>query len=275
MGIAIQGERGAFSEEAARLFFGPETTIDPCETFADAFARVVSGQSQGAMMPCENSLAGTINDTIDLLLEHRLSVIGEVFLPVDQCLMALPGTKISELHTVMSHPQALAQSSRFLKQLGVKSRVGHDTAGSARLVAEEWLQGVGAIAAARAAEIYGLDLLATAIQNEPTNVTRFFAIYPGREPADGARKTSLVIRLAHEPGSLYRVLGAFAERQLNLTKLESRPTRQAPWEYVFYLDVDGDLAEPTMQAAMAEVRDRTAEVYVIGCYPAAHLPERR
>ncbi|MBC7543280.1 MAG: prephenate dehydratase [Candidatus Sericytochromatia bacterium] len=272
MGVAFQGERGAFSEEAARRFFGRDVAVDPCETFADAFARVAEGLSWAAMMPVENSLAGSINEVVDLVLEYQLPAVGEVFLPVEQCLMALPGTTLADVKTVLSHPQALAQSSRFIKQIGAKTQVGHDTAGSARIIREEGLQGVAAIAAAPAAEIYGLDLLAQGIQNEASNFTRFFAIQPGGTPGEGHRKTSLVFRIAHEAGSLVRVLQAFAKHGLNLTKLESRPQKVRPWEYVFYLDVDGDLAAPGMQTAMAELRESVSFIHVIGCYPAASLP---
>jgi prephenate dehydratase len=273
MGVAFQGERGAFSEEAARRFFGRDVEVDPCETFAETFARVASGESVAAMVPIENSLAGSINEVVDLLLEYRLPAVGEVFLPVEQCLMALPGTKLGDVHTVLSHPAALAQSSRFIKQIGAKTQVGHDTAGSARIIRDEQLAGVAAIAAAPAAEIYGLDLLARGIQNETSNFTRFFAIQPGGTPGAGPKKTSLVLRLAHEPGALVRILSAFASQSLNLTKLESRPQKTRPWEYVFYLDVEGDLESPAMQAAMAAVKEATSFLHVIGCYPAARLPD--
>jgi prephenate dehydratase len=272
MGVAFQGERGAFSEEAARQFFGRDVEVDPCETFADTFARVASGESHAAMVPIENSLSGSINEVVDLLLEYRLPAVGEVFLPVEQCLMALPGTKLGDVHTVLSHPAALAQCSRFIKQIGARTQVGHDTAGSARLVREDQREGVAAIAAAHAAEIYGLDLLARGIQNETSNFTRFFAIQPNGTPGEGPKKTSFVFRTTHEPGALVRVLGAFASQQLNLTKLESRPQKTRPWEYVFYLDVEGDLAAPAMQKAMATMQEATTFLHVIGCYPAAHLP---
>jgi prephenate dehydratase len=252
MGVAFQGERGAFSEEAARQFFGRDVEVDPCETFADTFARVASGESHAAMVPIENSLSGSINEVVDLLLEYRLPAVGEVFLPVEQCLMALPGTKLGDVHTVLSHPAALAQCSRFIKQIGARTQVGHDTA--------------------HAAEIYGLDLLARGIQNETSNFTRFFAIQPNGTPGEGPKKTSFVFRTTHEPGALVRVLGAFASQQLNLTKLESRPQKTRPWEYVFYLDVEGDLAAPAMQKAMATMQEATTFLHVIGCYPAAHLP---
>lgn len=272
MGVAFQGERGAFSEEAARRFFGRDVVVDPCETFADAFARVASGESHAAMLPIENSLSGSINEVVDLLLEYRLPAVGEVFLPVEQCLMALPGTTLGDVHAVLSHPAALAQCSRFIKQIGAQTRVGHDTAGSARLIREETLAGVAAIAAAPAAEIYGLDLLARGIQNETTNFTRFFALQPGGTPGDGPKKTSIIFRTAHEPGALVQVLGAFAAEQLNLTKLESRPQKTRAWEYVFYLDVEGDLAAEPMQRAMAAMTTATSFLHVIGCYPAARLP---
>jgi prephenate dehydratase len=275
IGIAFQGERGAFGDEAARMYFGQreaqgaqrEVNPVPCRSFADVFRAVAGGEVDYGLVPVENSQAGSINDTYDLLRQHDLFVIGEISHEVNQCLLSLKGQKLEDIKRVISHPQALAQSDSFLRELGVEVVATYDTAGSARMVRDEQLTGVGAIAAAGAAEIYDLEILARDIQTIKGNYTRFIAL--GREPeqrVEGPAKTMLVMATAHQPGSLYKCLGFLAANNINLLKLESRPSRQRVWEYVFYLDFEGHRDDPAVRKALAELAEHTTFCKVLGSF---------
>lgn len=274
--IAFQGERGAFGDEASRTFFGPggkgyraeaEAEPVPHRSFADVFRAVAACEVDYGLVPVENSQAGSINDTYDLLRQHDLFVIGEISHPVNHCLLCLPGQKIEDIRRVISHPQALAQSDEYLRGLGVEIVATYDTAGSAKMVREEQLQGVAAIASISAARLYELEVLANGIQTIKDNYTRFIAL--GREPATrsgAAAKTMIVMATAHQPGSLYRCLGMLAEQKINLLKLESRPSRQRPWEYVFYLDIEGHREELHVRRALAGLAEYTLFCKVLGSF---------
>src|SRR5690348_12812234 len=221
--VAFQGERGAFGDEAVLSYFGKQTSVAPepipYRSFADVFRAVATGEVEYGLVPVENSQAGSINDTYDLLRQHDLFVIGEIGHPVNHCLLCLPGQQLSDIKRVISHPQALAQSDNYLRELGVEIVATYDTAGSAKMIREEHLEDVAAVAAAGAAELYELDILARGIQTIKDNYTRFIAL--GREPAQrrsGAAKTMLVIATGHQPGSLYRCLGALAANNINMLK---------------------------------------------------------
>lgn len=266
--MAFQGERGAFSDEAVILHFGADTESVPFRTFADVFRAVASGQVDLGLVPVENSIAGGINEVYDLMRRYDLYVRGERVLPVRHCLLALPGQSLAEIRRVYSHPAALEQCEGWLREAGVEAVAQYDTAGSARLVAEQQLRGVGAVASHRAAEIYGLAVLAEDIQDVKDNYTRFVVL--GRDPAprqEGPSKTALVMSTAHTPGALYRCLGALANRGINVLHLESRPARNRPWEYVFYLDLDGHRDDPVVAEALAEMAAHTGFLKVLGSFP--------
>jgi prephenate dehydratase len=265
--VAFQGERGAFGEEALTRHFGRDAQPYPCVTFQDVFLAVSSGKVDLGLVPVENSQAGTVNDNFDLLRQFDLFVTGEVCHAVNLCLMALPGQGMGEIRKVISHPVALAQCDRHLRQLGVEIAATYDTAGSAKMIREEGLAGVAAVAGAGAAEIYGLEILARNIQTVQNNITRFVVLSrsPGeRQP--GLQKTMLVMAVAHQPGSLYRALGAFAERGINVTKLESRPSRNQPFEYVFYLDFEGHREDQAVRDALGEMAGYTTFCKVLGSF---------
>lgn len=265
--VAFQGERGAFSEEAVYRHFGPSAEPLPCRTFADAFAAVACGEAEYGILPVENSQGGSITDVYDLLRQHDLHVVGEVLHPVDQCLMALPGQELSDIHRVISHPQALAQCDQYLRALGVEVVATYDTAGSARMIREQGLAGVAAVASARAAEIYELHLLDRAIQTVKENITRFVALSRAPEARrPGSQKTMLVMALGHHPGSLHSALGVLAGRQINLLKLESRPSRQKPWEYLFYLEFEGHREDPAVREALEELGAQATYLKVLGSF---------
>lgn len=265
--VAFQGERGAFGDEAVRVFFGQHALPAPCRSFADTFHAVAAGEVAFGLVPVENSQAGSINEVYDLLRQHDLFVVGEISHPVNQCLLCLPGQQLSDIRRVISHPQALAQSDAFLRELNVEIVATYDTAGSAKMVREENMTGVAAIAGAGAAELYQLDVLARNIQTVKDNYTRFIAL--SREPAsrpDGPAKTMLVMATAHQPGSLYKCLGVFAAKNINVLKLESRPSRQRIWEYVFYLDFEGHRDDPPVRSALADLAGYTTFCKILGSF---------
>ncbi len=270
--VAFQGERGAFSEEAIYQHFGPDVQALPCRTFEDIFTAVEEGQAEYGVLPVENAVAGSINKAYDLLLAHDLRVAGEIYLLVRHYLMAIPGTHLEDIRRVRSHPQALAQCEDFIAEHRWHPEPWYDTAGSAKDLAAHPEPDLAVIASKLAAEIYGLNILAENIQDMRWNVTRFFVI--GHEEAERTEnaKTSLVFAVPHRPGALYACLGEFAQRGINLSKLESRPRRNRPWHYVFYLDFDGHWKDPVCQEALVGLLSKAAFVKLLGSYPAAHRP---
>jgi prephenate dehydratase len=269
--VAFQGERGAFGDEAVQIYFGQDPALKPeprpYRNFPDVFRAVAAGEVDYGLVPVENSQAGSIEATYDLLRQHDLYVIGEIGHPVNHCLLCLPGQQLSDIKRVISHPQALAQSDVYLRELGVEIVATYDTAGSAKMIREEHMEGVAAVAPVGAAKLYELDILASGIQTIKDNYTRFIAL--GREPAprrSGAAKTMLVMATAHQPGSLYRCLGVLAANNINLLKLESRPSRQRAWEYVFYLDFEGHREDTHVRAALADLASHTTFCKVLGSF---------
>lgn len=266
--VAFQGERGAYGEEAIIRFFGRDVQPYPCKSFPDVFAAVSSGRVDYGMVPVENSQAGSINDNYDLLRQHDLFVTGELCHTVDHCLMALPDQSLSDIKRVISHPQALAQCDGYLRQLGVEIVATYDTAGSAKMIREQELKGVAAVAGAGAAELYELIVLATNIQTVKDNQTRFVVLSRTQgEVQPGPHKTMLVMAVAHQPRSLYHALGCLANRNINLLKLESRPSRNRPWEYFFYLDFEGHREDQLVREALAELATHTVFCKVLGSFP--------
>jgi prephenate dehydratase len=261
--LAYQGEPGAYSEAAARLF-SPHTETLPCKTFDDVFEAVVQKRATHGVLPMENSIGGTIHRNYDLLVDHDIAITGEVALDVVHCLQALPGTKIADIKIVYSHPQALAQCERYLKDLGVTVEAVYDTAGGAKLVAEQRLPNAAALASRRAAEVFGLEIIQEAVQDFEFNITRFFVI-GGAPPAD-ANKTTIVFALPSMPGSLFKALSVFALRDINLSKLESRPIRGRPWEYLFYVDIDTRRDELPCARALTQLGEFAKWVRVLGTY---------
>jgi prephenate dehydratase/chorismate mutase/prephenate dehydratase len=268
--IAYQGEPGAYGEEAVVRYFGADVSPVPKASFAEVFAAVATSETGSGLIPIENSQAGSISDVYDLLRHSGLYLTGELCLPVNHCLLCLPGQQLSDIQRVLSHPQALAQCDAFLRGLGVEIVAAYDTAGSAKLIHDQGLRGVAAVASERAASIYGLEILARGIQTVADNYTRFVAL--SRQPAptpSGQAKTMLLLVTAHTPGALYRALGVFAVRDINLLKLESRPSREKPWEYIFYLDVAGAPHERPVADALTALAHEVRHVQVLGSFARA------
>lgn len=268
--VAFQGEHGAYSEEATRQYFGETVDTLPCEAIDHIFTAVDSGRADFGVVPVENSTAGSINKSYDLLLDHDLKVNGEILLRVRHCLMTLPG-KADEVREVRSHPQALAQCEQYLNRNGYKAVTWHDTAGSARDLAAKPEPGVGCIASKLSASIYGLEIVEEGVEDLSNNYTRFFVVARGEAPRSERAKTSLVFAVPHTPGALFAALGEFANREINLAKIESRPRRGKAWHYVFYLDLEGHWQDAAVGEALVHLLNRSAFVKMLGSYPAAEV----
>ncbi len=267
--VAFQGERGAFSEDASIKLFGESIGFLPCIHLRDVFQAVSEGNAGFGVAPIENSQAGSINETYDLLLAYPLNIFAEVILRISHCLMALPGEKLADIKTVYSHPQALAQCEEFLTKLKVKIVPSYDTAGSAKMIKENQCRGFAAIASQKAADIYGLEIVMPKIETNINNYTRFVAISKEKAKPREKSKTSLIFSVKHAPGALHKVLGIFATRDINLTKLESRPSRSKPWEYVFYVDFEGHSGSEIYQEAIKDLQREATFVKILGSYPQA------
>lgn len=266
--VAYQGEAGAYSEQGAIALF-PDADHRPLPSIRTVFEAVEVGRTVWGIVPMDNSQAGSINETYDLFLRHGLHLVGETIVRVDHALIAMPGSTMDELREVVSHPQAIAQCEEFLSTLEVNVRAEYNTAGAAKRISEDRLEHTAAIASRRAAELYGLEVLAERIQTYPDNYTRFGVLSRNPSPLGEPDKSSLVFGVGHVAGSLYRCLGAFAERHLNLTKLESRPRPGRPWEYVFYADVEAPAHVPEMVEALAALSEHATFTRLLGTYAAA------
>ena len=264
--VAFQGERGAFSEDTVLRLFG-DAELLPRRSLTDVFEAVTEGNADFGVVPVENSQAGSINETYDLLLRYDLNIYGETQLEVNHCLMAPLGESLESIKTVYSHPQALAQCERFLSTLGAEIVPSYDTAGSAKLIREKGLVNCAAVASKRVSEIYQMQILAENIQTIPNNYTRFFIISKEKAEHADKNKTSLVFAIKNIPGALYDCLGALATRGINLTKLESRPSKDKPWEYVFYVDLEGHVDDDICSQALQGIREKTSFLKILGSYP--------
>jgi len=272
MRVAFQGEPGAYSEAAALEHFGANVETVPHESFEALFSAVESGACERGLAPIENSVAGSIHRNYDLLLQHSLHIVGEHHLRVRHCLIGLPSATLAGVRKVISHPQALAQCERYLRSLpDVRTEVAYDTAGSVKLVKAIGDWQMAAIASRRAAEAYGMKVLAEGIEDDPANYTRFLVIASQPMTPEGEAKTSIVFTLKNEPGSLFKALSVFALRDLDLTKIESRPLVGKVWEYLFYVDFVGSVAEAPVKRALEHLAEYALMLRVLGSYPRHRL----
>lgn len=277
--VAFQGELGAYSQQAVYSFFGRKNVekVVPLQTLQRVFAVLCqkNGSPDFAVVPIENSTAGSVGETIDLLVTRNVRIVGEVSVPVEHCLIIHQDTSIDRVRKVMSHPQALAQCREYLDKEGNHwEQVSvYDTAGSIKMIKEQGLKDVAGIASELAAEIYGMKIVARGIEDDKSNTTRFVGIenaekavslFPNEPTGDD--KTSAIFTTKHEPGCLVRALSAFSFRGINLTRLESRPIRGKPWEYCFYIDFSGHMKEERCVEAMDDLQKQTEEVKILGSY---------
>ncbi len=275
--VAYAGEPGAFAEDAVRAYFGAAAPTLAVGSFRGVFEAVTGGGAAAGVVPIENLVNGTVRENYDLLLEFPLEIRGEVVVPVRLCLAALPGQRLEAIERVYSHVQALGQADGFLRRRPWTLLTTYNTAGAGKSIADRGERGAAAVLAPRAAALFGLEILADGIESVPDNRTRFVVVavpgttLPAPEPAavdpSSAARTTLVMGIRNEPGALLRALGVFAEHGLNLSKLESRPARDRPWEYVFWVDLDADATAPTTRAALVELAVATTSLRVLGTYP--------
>jgi prephenate dehydratase len=266
MRIAYQGEPGAFSEAAVQLV-KPDAVATSFRSFEQVFDAVARGVVSHGIVPIENSIGGSIHRNYDLLLEHELPIVGEVELKVEHALLALPGVGLDDIKRVYSHPQALAQCERFLESLaGVEVIATYDTAGSGKMIREGGVKDAAAIASARAAELFDLAILKSGIQDFASNITRFLLISRRPVPLGTPDKTSIVVSIGNEPGALFKALSVFALRDIDLTKLESRPIRGRPWEYLFYIDLGIAREELRCARALVHLGEFARSLRTLGTY---------
>jgi prephenate dehydratase len=268
MRIAYLGEIGAYSEQAAINHFGTEADLIPQESFHNIFKSVEENHAEYGLVPIENSLAGSIHQNYDLLLQHDLSIIGEQYLRIRHCLIVRPGTKISEIKTIISHPQALAQCSHYIRKMeSVTTEPKYNTAASVKMISESSDHTIAAIASKRAAEVYGMEVIAEDIEDNPANFTRFLALASHPVKPSKNAKTSIVFSLNHEPGSLFKALSVFALRDIDLTKIESRPQVGKVWEYLFYIDFVGSVLDKNVERALEHLKEYALMLRLLGSYP--------
>jgi prephenate dehydratase len=274
--VAYAGEPGAFAEDAVLVAFG-DVERRSVGSFREVFGTVSSGATAAGVIPIENVINGTVRENYDLLLEHDLDIVGEVVVPVRLCLAALPGQPLEAIERVYSHIQALGQAEAFLRARPWQLLTTYNTAGAGKSIAERGERGAAAVLSPRAAGLFGLEVLVDEVGDLPGNRTRFAVLarpgepvppMAGSQPA-ADRRTTLVLAVRNEPGTLLAVLRVFAEHGLNMSKLESRPSRERAWEYVFWVDLDADVDDPATRAVLATLRPVTTMVRVLGCYPKA------
>lgn len=265
--VSFQGERGAYGQAAALAFFGDTVSTVPCTTFADAVRHVTDKTTDHAIIPAENSIEGSVGESCDLLYSEPVCVVGETYHRIRHCLI---GTgSLDDIHTVYSHPQALGQCRGFIQSHNLKTVPTYDTAGSVPIIKSINRSDAACIASRDASSIYGVPVIADHIADNQSNHTRFLILAdaPSRSPDNN--KTSVVFSVRHEQGALYRVISEFYNARINLTKIESRPTKTAAWEYNFYVDFEGDAASPDVARTLEAVRSRTLFFKNLGSYRAA------
>ncbi len=271
--IAFQGEPGAFSHQAAQKFLGENISVLPCERFEQLFHAVIEGKATGAALPIENTLHGSVHENYDHLLNFDLVITGEFHLRIVHNLIAAPGVRFSQIRKVYSHPVALNQCLKFLAaNPQIQKQTFYDTAGSVKMIMETQPDDAAAIASSVAAETYGGRILKKSIEDDRENYTRFFLLRKSdfrQRKIEGEAKTSVAFTTKNSPGALFRALGALALRDISVAKIESRPMRGRPWEYLFYLDFYGNTDEPRVKNALGHLGELADFLRVLGCYPAA------
>ena len=264
--ISFQGERGAYSEDAAISFFADSETV-PLHTFAEVIESTESGKTQYSVLPVENSLEGSVGESYDLLLSTSLSVVGEIYYRVRHCLIGFD--KLENIDTVYSHPQALGQCRKFIQKYKITTIPAYDTAGSVKIIKELNKKNICCIASKRASEIYNVPIIAEGIEDNTNNYTRFLVL--AKTKAQDGDKTSIIFSVKHEAGALFNILKEFNEYKINLTKIESRPNKSTPWEYNFYVDFDGNETEPKIAELLKKIGRQCIFLKVLGSYKKAKL----
>ncbi len=265
--VVFPGAEGAYTQEAMLEFFGKDVNCFHVDTFRDAMIAIDEGSADYAVLPIENSTAGIVSEIYDLLVEFENYIVGEQIIGIEHCLMAVPGTKIDEIRTVYSHPQSLMQSSRYLQEHASWKQISmNNNAFAARKVAEDMDGAQAAIASAHAAETYGLEILEKGVNRSSTNSTRFIVVTNRKIFLRDAGKVSICFEVPHESGSLYHMLSHFIYNNLNMNKIESRPLEDRNWEYRFFIDFDGNLADEAVKNALRGLREEARNLRILGNY---------
>lgn len=267
--VPFQGERGAYSEQAVMQYFHGKVDLLPLKTMGEVFQAVEKDRSKYGVVPIENSVEGSVNETYDLLLGSSLKVVSEINLRIVHCLVGHEGSSISSVKEVYSHPQALGQCRKFITSHGFTPIPVYDTAGAVKMIKERGIMEGAAIASERAARIYSMKVLEKGIEDSRNNYTRFLVLSKGEAERTGRDKTSIIFSTKHLPGALYRAVGVFARRRLNLTMIVSRPTKTKAWEYNFYVDFEGHVNDELVKDALDALEGKTRFIKVLGSYPRA------
>jgi len=268
--VAFLGPEGTFSEQAAKkFFFSTPATFIECPSIPDVFRAVEVEDANFGVVPVENSLEGSVNLVLDLLVDSNLKIFGEIEEKISHNLIAKPGTKIEDVKIVISHPQALAQCRKFIEENLYEAKIKESTSTALAVKMAKKIKGAAAIGTELAAQIYGMEIIAKGVEDWPNNYTRFFVLSKNEAKPTGNDKTSIIFSVKHKPGALYQALEIFAKKQINLTKIESRPSRKKPWEYLFYCDFEGHKEQPPCNEALKELKERCAFIKILGSYPKA------
>ena len=267
--VSFQGERGAYSEAASISFFGNDIEAIPCPTFSDVLKNTESDSSGYSILPIENSLEGSVGESNDLLLETDLNIIGEIYHRIHHCLI---GTgSIGDIDTVYSHPQALGQCRKFIQENSLKTIPSYDTAGSVKIIKNLNKNNVACIASKNAAEIFGVPIIKEGVEDNANNYTRFLVFSKENNDKTDNSKTSIIFSVKHEAGALYQIINEFYQHKINLTKIESRPNKNTPWEYNFYVDFEGQQDDPSIKDVLEKLRNHSTFLKILGSYPIAKL----
>ena len=265
--VVWQGAEGAYSQMAMERYFGKEVNSFHVDTFRDAMVAIDEGRADFAVLPIENSTAGIVNEIYDMLVEFENYIVGEQIIKIEHCLMAVPGTKLEDIKTVYSHPQSLMQSARYLQEHASWKQISMaNNAFAAKKVAEEGDMTQAAIASEHAAKSYGLEILEKGVNQSSTNSTRFIIVTNQKIFLKNAKKVSICFEVPHESGSLYHMLSHFIYNNLNMSKIESRPLEDRNWEYRFFIDFDGNLADSAVKNALRGLRDEARNMKILGNY---------
>ncbi len=267
--VAFQGERGAYSEAAATLFFKDSIETLPYPTFYDVLESTEHGKSDYAVLPVENSIEGSVGESYDLLLTTKLNAVGEIYHKIRHCLIGFQG--LEKIDSVYSHPQALGQCRKFIQEHHLKTVPTYDTAGSVKILLELKKDNIACIASRKAAEIYNVPVIREGIEDNSSNYTRFLVLTNRKQERTSKDKTSIIFSIKHVPGALYEVLEKFNTNKINLTKIESRPTKTTPWEYNFYVDFEGHQSDKNIKDTLDKIKPNTIFLKVLGSYPRAEL----
>jgi len=267
--ISFQGERGAYSEAASISYFEDEIETIPCSTFAEALKNTENDTSDYSILPIENSLEGSVGESNDLLLSTNLNVVGEIYHRIHHCLIGIGS--VSDIDTIYSHPQALGQCRQFIQENSLKSIPSYDTAGSVKIIKDLNKKNVACIASKNAAKIFDVPIIKKGIEDNVNNYTRFLIFSKEVNNKTENSKTSIIFSVKHEAGALYKIINEFYLHKINLTKIESRPNKNTPWEYNFYVDFEGRQSDPSISDMLQELRTHSTFLKILGSYPMAKL----